>query len=350
MIKFLLDVVITLFIIALLIVGLLLYMIPMPNESFQGSPLSLTPEEIELKAQLQSHITVLASQPRGRNNIEGQRLDIAKDYIVQQFQHYGYVPTQQTYQIQEDMLVVAGLTANIDMENQYTNVIIEKVGNTKPNEVLVIGAHYDTILDSPGANDNGSGVAVLLEIARWLKTQQFAKTVRCVAFANEEAPFYNTFAMGSLVYAKQTSELQENIVGMLALETLGYYSQTEGSQHYPQPFQYFYPDKGNFVAFVGNLSSRRLVRATIGAFREHATIPSEGVAAPAIIPGVSWSDHWAFWQYNYPALMITDTAPFRYPHYHLSSDTADKIDYESLTRVTLGLQKAIEVLANDTDF
>ncbi len=348
MIKFLLDIIITLFILAIIITGLLFYMIPMPNTSFQGTPPALIQTEVELKERLQAHIQILASQPEGRNNFEGHRLDIAKNYIIKQFQDYGYVPTRQAYQIKEGMLV-AGLDIDIDMESQYSNVITEKVGTSKPAEIIVIGAHYDTVLGSPGANDNGSGVAALLEIARWLKTQQFARTVRCVAFPNEEAPFHSTSAMGSFVYAKQTSELQENIIGMLALETLGYYSQNEGSQHYPQPFQYFYPDKGNFVAFVGNLSSRSLVRTTVNAFREHATIPSEGVAAPAFIPGVSWSDHWAFWQYDYPAIMVTDTAPFRYPHYHLSSDTADKINYDALTRVVLGLEKAIETLANDVE-
>jgi hypothetical protein len=122
--------------------------------------------------------------------------------------------------------------------------------------------------------------------------------------------------MGSLVYARRSAAHREQIVAMLSLETIGYYSDLRGSQHYPFPFSLFYPDTGNFIGFVGNLPSRALLHRAVAAFRRHTSFPSEGAAAPSFITGVGWSDHWAFWEQGYSALMVTDTAPFRYPHYH----------------------------------
>jgi len=133
---------------------------------------------------------------------------------------------------------------------------------------------------------------------------------------------------------------------MLSLETMGCFSEAEGSQSYPLPFSLFYPSRGNFIAFVGNLESRSLVHRAIACFREHARFPSEGGAVPGFIQGVGWSDHWSFWQAGYPAIMITDTAPFRYAHYHLATDTPDRIDFESLARITAGLEKVVEDLSS----
>jgi Zn-dependent M28 family amino/carboxypeptidase len=150
--------------------------------------------------------------------------------------------------------------------------------------------------------------------------------------------------MGSADYARRSKARGERIAAMFSLETIGYYSDAPQSQHYPFPLSFFYPDRGDFLAFVGNLPSRRLVRETIGAFRLHAHFPSEGVAAPAFIPGVGWSDHLNFWREGWPALMITDTAPFRYPYYHTAHDTPDKIDYQRLARVVIGLEATFRAL------
>jgi len=148
--------------------------------------------------------------------------------------------------------------------------------------------------------------------------------------------------MGSYVYAKKIAEDKENIIAMFSLETIGYFSDETGSQHYPPFFNLFYPKKGNFIAFVSNLGSRGLVTKSIRSFREHSTFPSEGIAAPAFIPGISWSDHWSFWEHGYPAIMITDTAPYRYPAYHTSEDTPDKVDYEKMVYVVKGIEKMIQ--------
>jgi len=210
-----------------------------------------------------------------------------------------------------------------------------------------VGAHYDSVSGSPGANDNGSGVAALMEVARLFAQKRFARTVRFVAFVNEEPPFFQTHQMGSWVYAMQCREKKEKIKAMLSLETIGYYSDQMKSQYYPFPFSLFYPNKGNFIGFVGNLSSRNLVRRCVESFRKHTQFPSEGAAAPGWITGIGWSDHWAFWKEGYPAVMITDTALFRYRHYHSITDTPDKIVYDRTAQVVAGISRMVAELAKE---
>jgi len=152
--------------------------------------------------------------------------------------------------------------------------------------------------------------------------------------------------MGSRVYASHSRSRNENIVGMLSLETMGYYSEAPGSQEYPIPFSLFYPHTANFIGFVGNIRSRQLVRLSLDAFRRKAQFPSEGTAAPGWITGIGWSDHWSFWREGYRAIMVTDTAFFRYEHYHTLEDTPEKIDYNRLARVTNGLAEVVAELAN----
>jgi Zn-dependent M28 family amino/carboxypeptidase len=153
-----------------------------------------------------------------------------------------------------------------------------------------------------------------------------------------------TEAMGSLRYARALAERHEKVVAMYSLETIGFYSSEPGSQHYPAPFGLLYPDRGDFIAFVGMLRSRPLLQETIRSFRTHTAFPSIGGVAPGFVPGIAWSDHWAFAEHGFPALMITDTAPFRYPHYHLPSDTPDKVDSEKLARVVKGIERVIRDL------
>jgi Zn-dependent M28 family amino/carboxypeptidase len=186
-------------------------------------------------------------------------------------------------------------------------------------------------------------------MARLLAGKSHARTLRLVAFVNEEQPFSGSEEMGSRVYAQHSRQRGEQIKAMISLETIGHYSDQPASQHYPFPFSYFYPDTANFIGFVGNLSSWQLVRQAIGAFRASTAFPSEGVAAPEWVSGVGWSDHASFWQAGYPAIMITDTALFRYQHYHEATDTPDKLDYQSLARVTRGLvDVAVELTGKDT--
>jgi Zn-dependent M28 family amino/carboxypeptidase len=209
--------------------------------------------------------------------------------------------------------------------------------------VVVVGAHYDSALGTPGANDNGSGVAAVLELARLLRDLGRAggKRIRLVLFVNEEPPYFRTEDMGSLHYARALAERHERVVAMYSLETIGYYSSEPGSQHYPAPFSLLYPDTGDFIAFVGTLESRALVWETVRSFRSHTAFPSIGGVAPAAVPGIDWSDHWAFRQHGFPAMMVTDTAPYRYPYYHRPSDTPDKVDVESLARIVKGMERVI---------
>ena len=209
-----------------------------------------------------------------------------------------------------------------------------------------MGAHYDSAEGSPGANDNGSGVAVLLELSRRFASVDCSRTVRFVAFTNEEPPFFLSKQQGSMVYASAARRRGDDIRLMISLETLGYYRNEPHSQHYPPLFGLCYPDRANFIGFVSNFRSRGLMRRLAAAFRASSDFPLEHTATFAFIPGVAWSDHSAFWLCQYRALMVTDTAFYRYPWYHTAGDTPEKLDYACLARVTEGLFGAIRRLAN----
>jgi Zn-dependent M28 family amino/carboxypeptidase len=302
-------------------------MIWMPGPSFTGTLPPLTPTQIAQRPLLQQDITMLASTIGPRNADYYDNLTKTTQFLTQSLQTLGYTVTPQNYQAQN---------------KTYTNLIVEIPGTTRPQDIIVVGAHYDSAFDSPAANDNGSGVAALLQLARnYHTTRKPARTLRLVFFANEEPPFNWTAGMGSLVYAKQCKANQDNIVAMFSLETIGYYSDAPKSQKYPTPLDRLYPNTGNFLAFIGNLNSRELVRSAIVTFRRQTQFPSQGASLPNAIPGVGWSDHWSFWQVGYRAIMLTDTATFRYPHYHTTQDTPDKIDYDRLTRVVDGIDRLI---------
>ena len=179
----------------------------------------------------------------------------------------------------------------------------------------------------------------MLALARRFAGKPAQHTLRFVAFVNEEPPYFLTGQMGSFVYAGRCKARGDRISAMISLETIGYFSDAPHSQTYPAPgLGVFYPSVGNFIGFVSNVPSRNLLRRAIALFRKHAKIPSEGAALPAFIPGVSWSDQWSFWQHGYPGIMITDTAPFRYPHYHSATDTPDKLDYDRFALVVSGME------------
>ena len=224
------------------------------------------------------------------------------------------------------------------------NLIVEIRGNTCPEEIVIVGAHYDSVDESPGADDNASGVAGMLALARRFANARPARTLRFIAWTNEEPPHFQTSTMGSLVYARRCHEHKERIVAALSLEMLGYYKDEPGSQQYPPPLSALYPDTANFIGFAGNIDSRALVTRCVKAFRERSTFPAHAAVLPALIPQTGWSDQWSFWQFGWPALMVTDTALYRNPHYHLVSDTPDKLDYERMAMVVDGVAGVIEAL------
>lgn len=283
-------------------------------------------------AQLGRHVQQLAGVIGERNVYHPQALQKAEDYIRQYWQQQGYSVTPQDY-------IVKGVRS--------ANLEITRRGRLLPNEIILLGAHYDSVSGSPGANDNGSGVAALLELARLFSKPEPARTVRFVAFTNEEPPFFTTGRPGSMLYARQARHRGDDIRLMISLETIGSYSSTPGSQAYPPLFRYLFPDRGDFIAFVANFRSRYAMRKLAHAYQSSTDFPLQHVATFAAIPGVAWSDHLSFWRNRYRAMMITDTAFYRYPFYHTPQDTPDKLNYAEFARMTNGLFKALLMLAND---
>lgn len=302
----------------------------MPLHSYSGALKPLTPDETKIRDDLAASVKQLAETIGKRSVDYYDGLKSAADYLETSLHNAGY-------EVHSYEFTAEG--------KPVRNLEVEITGAKSPNENLILGAHYDTFGDTPGADDNASGVAALLELAQLLKTSKPDQTIRFVFFVNEEPPYFQTDQMGSLVYARQLHEQKVNVTGMISLETIGYYSDAEGSQQYPAGFGVLYPYVGNFIGFVGNPSSRSLVRRAVKAFRESADFPSEGVAAPSGLTGIGWSDHWSFWQQGYKAIMITDTAPFRYGYYHQPPDTPEKLNYDRMARVVAGLQKAVLKLA-----
>jgi hypothetical protein len=307
-------------------------MIRMPLKSFHGRLAELTPAQTAIRDQLRQHVQTLGGDIGERNVFRPRQLRAAADYIEATFTNAGYKVTRQTYTARGE---------------RCDNLEVEIPGTTRGDEIVIVGAHYDTIVGSPGANDNGSGIAGVLALANLFAEKKLARTIRFVAFVNEEPPFFQTESMGSLVYAKHCRERGDKISAMVCLETMGYYSSEKGSQRYPFPIGLFYPSRGDFIAFVGNSSSAKLVRRCIKTFRQQAAFPSEGGALPGALPGVGWSDHWSFWQAGYSGVMVTDTAPFRYTWYHSDEDTPDKLDYDRFARVIDGLQPVLNDLASN---
>lgn len=331
------------------VAGFAAFVTIMPGSSFTGTPPPLNLKEQALRVRLEGHVTRLAGEVGARNIFRAGSMDRAAAYIEKSFAEAGYAVRKQPLVVSRAALLARfrapRLTAKLAGETVVHNIEAEARGITRPGEIIVVGAHYDSVPFSPGANDNATGTAAVLELARLLKRARLRRTVRFVAFANEEAPFFNMGLMGSQAHAAEARRRGDDIRAMLSVETIGYFDDRAGSQRYPFPFALFYPEAGNFIGFVANLTSHALVRRAISAFRGHAPFPSEGVAAPAWLPGIGWSDHRSFWDQGYPAIMITDTAPFRYPFYHRRKDTPEKIRYAALARIVAGLERVVRVLA-----
>jgi hypothetical protein len=308
---------------------------PGKNVSSAGA---LSPDEMALREELRANVQKLAGEIGERNMSHYPQLNAAADFIEDSFTRAGLRTRRDSY----------------NMRGQPCHNIETEIAGRRP-EIIVIGAHYDSVLGSPGANDNGSGAAAVLALARRFAARQKQrdparqtpeKTLRFVAFVNEEPPHFLSGQMGSQVYARRCKDRGDKISGMISLETIGYFSDAADSQVYPsRVLGLFYPKIGNFIGFVSNVKSRSLLRRAIDLFRDHGKIPSEGASLPWFVPGVSWSDQWSFWQQGYPAIMVTDTAPFRYPHYHSSNDTPDKLDYDRFTLVVSGMETVIQELA-----
>lgn len=282
-----------------------------------------------LTDRLRGHVSHLAQEIGQRNVFHPHALYAAADYIRSEWGAQGYAVNSQCYQAKEV---------------KSENLEVSRIGKTKPQEIVLVGAHYDTVRGSPGADDNASGIAALLELSRLFAGVETERTLRFVAFTNEEPPFFFWGQMGSTVYARTAKARGENICLMISLEMLGSYSDKLGSQGYPPFLKHFYPDRGNFIAMVSNRASREELRQLVAAFQAHSDFPVESLATFEFVPGVAWSDHLSFWRQGYPAVMVTDTAFYRNAAYHTAADTPEKLDYSAMARVVAGLFHALQAL------
>lgn len=290
----------------------------------------------DIQDNLKKTVNILAKDIGSRGYLQFESLEKTANYITSELTRYGYAVYEQSYEAKG---------------NVYKNLIAEVEGNKSPEKILLIGAHYDTVTGSPGADDNASGVAGILELARLLRNHSLDKTLRLVAFTLEEPPFYRTKQMGSYIYAQSLYAEKTLIEGMVSLEMIGYFSDSPGSQYFPFSFfRFLYPAQGNFITLVGNLKSKGFLERVKDAFRKGCNLPVETISAPPIVPGIDFSDNWSFGEFGYNAIMVTDTAFYRNPNYHVITDTPDTLDYKRMADVVLGLKAVIEKLTANQDY
>lgn len=274
---------------------------------------------------LKKDVLELAGKIGARSTTHYENLIRASEYLQGRYSELGYEPRLQTYK-----------AAGFDVSNIYA----VKPSATPGAENLIIGAHYDTQYSNPGADDNASGVAVLLALMKSLSSTSLNKTIHFVCLVNEELPHSHSPAMGAFQYAKWVFEQKLPVAGMISLESVGYFDSSRGSQRYPFQFMsWLYPDRGDFIAVVGNLKSHNLVSSITRAFHESSPIQAEGAVLPQFIRDIARSDHWAFWKFGFEAVMITDTANFRNANYHKATDHPDTLNYEKIYEVYLGLNQ-----------
>jgi hypothetical protein len=278
-------------------------------------------------ARIEGDIAILSSikPPRNYGNLDS--LNRAARHIREEFARTGCAMETQPFQVKG---------------NVYTNEICSFGPQGGP--LVVVGAHYDVAGDTPGADDNASGVAGLLELARLLAEQKphLVKRIELVAYSLEEPPFFRTHSMGSHVHAGSLMKTGRTAEAMLCLESIGYYSARPGSQGFPAFFfRWFYPDRGDFVMVVGKWGQGKFVRKVKALMAQGSAIPVESVTATPFLPGIDLSDHLNYWKFGIPAAMVTDTAFYRNPHYHEPSDTPDKLDTARLAEVVKGVYRAV---------
>ncbi len=289
-----------------------------------------------MEGAIRHHVETLAVRIGPRSHERFDRLEAARFYLMSTLgpSNLGYAVREQAYPIGDRI---------------FANLEVELPGKRWPDDVIVVGAHYDTITHTPGADDNASGVAAVLALAEAFAGSPQGRTIRFVAFTNEEPPWFQTPDMGSYRYAAELKRKNVRVVAMLSLESIGYFSDRPGSQKYPPPLDKQYPSVGNFIAVVGTPAHGAMVGFVHEAMLRAGTIPVEKGALPPQTPGVGWSDHWSFWEMGYPAVMLTGTAPFRNPNYHRPGDSARTLDYSRLTATVQATRRAIEALANTPD-
>jgi len=283
------------------------------------------------------HVRVLSSIIGPRNTLHYRNLERAADYIENEFRRYGYEPEEQVY----------AMEAGFSPERRFKNIIATKEGRSKKDKIIIVCAHYDTHWNSPGADDNASGIAAVLELARRFSVENPEKTVKFIAFTNEELEFVSEDEdTGSYRYAKDARIRGDDIELVICIDMIGYYSDKPGSQERPFPLAPFYPDKGNFIGFGGDLSAYTILRQAVGEFKKATDIPTEYLIIPApILPGLMTSDNRAFWVFGYQSIWITDTCIYRNPYMHSKNDRAETLDYANMSKVIDGTYNIILTLS-----
>ena len=279
----------------------------------------------KLEAALLEHEKKLSVEIPKKSNSSYNRVKLTAEYIKQEFKKAGYKPETQEYTIN-----------SMHFENVFA---VKEAGHA--SEEIIIGAHYDTYFN-PGADDNMSGVAVMLETAKAVLNLKTPGAICFVAFVNEEPPNFHTETMGSYVFAKALKTINPKLTGAIILECVGYYSDEPASQTYPPIFGFFYPNKGNFLALISNFSSSKFASRVETAFKNSTSLPLKKAVTFDFVPGVDFSDNWSFWKEGYPAVMLTDTAFFRNPNYHTSNDAYEKLDYRRMAEIVNSLKFFLE--------
>ena len=279
------------------------------------------------EARLKIHVETLSSRIFPRNYKEIDNLNKCVDYILKNFSQAGAATELQEFTVDG---------------KKYFNVI-GRFGKDKTRKVI-IGAHYDAVRGTPGADDNASGVAGLIELAYLIGKYGLDIGVELVAYSLEEPPFFGTDEMGSAFHAASISGML-HIEGVIVLEMIGYYDDHWGSQSYPVALlKMLYPNRGNFIALVGRLNQREFTKKIKAGMNGATDLPVYSINAPEFIPGVDFSDHRNYWTYGFNALMITDTAFYRNKEYHMANDTPDRLDYSRMAKVVVGVFEAIRKL------
>lgn len=322
--KFFIKIVLYLLVLTFLLLALLYIYVTQPvlgGKSERANPVD--------PSRLEAHVRMLSESLSPRSEAHPENLDRAAAYIREEF-------TSALGRVSEQPYQVGGRT--------YRNVIA--VFGPETTERIVVGAHYDTAGPRPGADDNASGVSGLIELAYLLGKRDLPLKIELVAYSLEEPPFFRSAYMGSAVHARALLKEGAQVRAMLSLEMIGYFSDAERSQLFPNPMlRLFYPTRGNFIAIVGKVGQALLVRKIKGAMKGASSLPVYSINAPRSIPGVDFSDHLNYWDAGYPAVMITDTAFYRNPNYHTAADTAEKLDYGRMAQVVEGVYAAVIDLA-----
>lgn len=281
-------------------------------------------------ARLEAHVRKLAVDLSPRDITHLENLDRAAAYIAGELTQAGGSVTEQGYRV----------------ENRSFRNVIARFGPDTP-ERIVVGAHYDACGPLPGADDNASGVAGLIELARLLGAQPPSLRIDLVAFSTEEPPYYGTTGMGSSVHAQSLRKENVSVRAMLSLEMIGYFSDARGSQQFPGGLlSLFYPSTGNFIGVVGRVSDGLLARRVKSAMSGAAPLPVYSISAPSVIPGIDFSDQLNYWHAGYNGVMITDTAFYRNLNYHTAQDTPEKLDYKRMAMVVEGVYAAVIELSH----